>query len=31
MAKKRFWFAVAPTIYDVRKKVHEKKGVERRR
>ena len=28
MARKRFWFAVAPTMYAVTKKVHEKKGIE---
>jgi len=31
MARKRFWLAVAPMMYDVRKKVQEKKGVARRR
>jgi hypothetical protein len=31
MARNRFWFAVAPIIYAVRKKVHEKKGVSLRR
>lgn len=31
MARKQFWFAVAPIMYAVRKKVQEKKGVVRRR
>lgn len=31
MARKRFWFAVAPIMYAVRKNCHEKKGVFRRR
>lgn len=28
MARKRFWFAVAPMMYAVRKKRNEKKGVD---
>ena len=31
IARKRFWFAVAPTTYAVRKKVQEKKDVARSR
>jgi hypothetical protein len=31
MARKRFWFAVAPMIYAVKKKGHERTGVSRRR
>lgn len=31
MARNRFWFAVAPMTYAVRKKGHERKGVSRRR
>lgn len=31
MARKRFWFAVAPIMYAVRKNCHERKGVLRRR
>ena len=31
MARKRFWFAVAPIMYAVRKNCHERNGVLRRR
>lgn len=31
IARNRFWFAVAPMIYAVKKNVHEKKGVFRKR
>jgi hypothetical protein len=31
IARNRFWFAVAPMMYAVRKKVHEKNGVSLRR
>jgi hypothetical protein len=31
MARKRFWFAVAPMMYAAAKYFHEKTGVSRRR
>ena len=30
IARNRFWFAVAPTMYAVRKNFHDKKGVSRK-
>lgn len=31
MARKRFWFAVAPIMYAVAQNFHDQKGVSRRR